>query len=330
MKLTISGRAAKSAALCAVASRVFLGLVVDMPTTHNGAWLSALLGGLLAAPWLVCARTVRASRVAQSLLALYVVLDAASVLSALTRSAGYLALDRASPMLLALPAGVAVLWSVWRGGDAIGYASMIWVRIAALLLVALALLQWQYFRPEWLAPALGNGWTAIADGGIRAAGWIASASAVLAVPDPEGYPLSVLPPPMGGIWVCALLMTMAGMLTPTTLFGAWLNRLDDLLCNGRAPLYLQLPLIVLWFAGLLHLLVVQCFSAAALLQGSVGIRGRLCGLFVVAAVLVLSRQEALAALSVFISKWGFVAIGMVSALPVLFVEGGPPACEPRE
>ena len=45
MRLSIASRPARFAALAAVAARLFLGLTVDAPLTHNGAWLSALIGG---------------------------------------------------------------------------------------------------------------------------------------------------------------------------------------------------------------------------------------------------------------------------------------------
>ena len=182
-KLTVSERPARAAVRCAVAARLFLGLAVEMPATRNGAWISALIGGLLAAPWLICLRYAR-NRAAWPLrlsLVLIALPDAANVLAATVRSAGYLALDRASPALLAVPLGLAMLWSVWRGGDAIGYAGMIWARIALPVLLAVALLQGRYLRPAWLAPVLGSGWPSLITGGVHAAGWIVSAAAVLAV-----------------------------------------------------------------------------------------------------------------------------------------------------
>lgn len=310
MRLSIQTKPARAAARCAVAARVLLGLAVDMPATRNGAWLSALIGALLAAPWLLCLRYVRRdSRLLRLGLGLVSALDAGAVLAALTRSAGYLALDRASPALLLIPAGLALLWCVWKNGDAIGYAGMIWSRLALAGLAIVAVMQARYFRPQWLTPVLGEGWDAILDGGVRTAGWIVAASAILMICEEDGPRLGVL----AGVGAAAALIALAGMLTPTRTSGSWIIRLDDLLCNGRAPLYLQLPMIALWFAGLMHLLACQCFAAAALLERLTGLDGRLCGALAAVSAAVVSRLDALPALSAWIAGYGFLAAAILTA-----------------
>ena len=328
MRLAISTRAARAAALAAASARVFLGLCVDAPTTRNGAWLSALLGALLAAPWLLCIVRARGKQ-QRSLAPLLTVallsvclLDASAVLSALSRSAGYLTLDRSPALTLALPGALILLWCVLRGGDAIGYAAMLWLRIAIAMLVVVVLLQWRYLRAGWLAPVLGGGWPAIVDGGIRAAGWIVASCAILALPqDANGArdALPVLAMLGGSTLATTALILLRQMMAPTMAAGdTWLNRLDALLCNGRAPLYLQLPLIALWFAGLAHLLACECWTAAALLSRlSPRLDARLCALAVVAAVLALSRAALPAALYLRFHDWCYAGIGALTALALL-------------
>ncbi len=315
MRLRIGARPARAAALCAIAARVFMGLTVDMPTTRNGAWLSALFGALLAGPWLAFLRYARArGMLLRSALLAVTVIDAAAVLAALARSAGYLALDRTSPALLAIPAGIALLWGVWRNGDAVGYAAMIWARIALALLLIVGFLQARSFKPAWLTPVLGSGWPDVLDGGVHAAGWIVSASGILFVVEEDGGAGPALGALAGGVGVAALLIVLAGMLTPTRALSGWIIRLDDLLCNGRAPLYLQLPLIALWFAALLHLLACQCFAAAALVQRLTGAGGRLCGTLIVLAALLLSRVGVLEMASAMLARYGFAATAALTAL----------------
>lgn len=326
MRLVIHARPARAAAHCAVAARVFLGLVVDLPAARNGAWLSALLGGLLAAPWLLSLRFVKkGARTLDLALMLIAILDAGGVLSALARSAGYLALDRTSPALLLVPAALALIWCVWRNGDAIGYAGMIWARIALAAFLALALMQAHYDRPAWLAPVLGEGWTAIMTGGVRAAGWIVASSAILWASEDGAGARDALGTLVAGVCAAALLTVLCGMLTPTRASAAWIIRLDDLLCNGRAPLYLQLPRIALWFAALAHLLACQCFAAAALLQRRTSMDGRLCGALAVFAALALTRLEALPRVTYALAEYGFVAAAILTALsarlPRLVKEG---------
>ena len=332
MKLSIRPRPARFAALAAASARLFLGLVVDAPVTRNGAWLSALLGGLLAAPWVFCVCRYRPRHAALlAPLAALALLDAASVLSAVTRSAGYLALDRSPMLALLLPTGAAALWCVWRNGDAVGFGAMLWARIAPALLLVVVLLQGRYFRPCWLCPALGEGWPSILEGGVRSAGWIAASCAVLALPDeadkrafPHGIALIASA-------ISALLIALDLMMHPTPLHGGgWLDRLDALLCNGRAPLYLQLPMIALWFAGLMHLLACELFAAAALGQRLLPrLDGRLCALIAVAAALALSRASALPLLSSSIAPYSFAATGALTAAVMLRGErkGGDAPCE---
>ena len=319
----ISARSARAALFAAVTVRLFLGLAVELPTTHNGAWISALIGALLAAPWVVCTRH---DRLSGPVLLVLTAADAATVLSSLARSAGYLALDRVSPLLLSLPVAAAALWAVWRNGDAIGYAASIGARLALLVLVIAGLLQARAFRPAWLAPALGSGWPAILEGGVRAAGWIVAASSVVAVAEEDGSPLLRLIPLAGGAIAAALLLLLAGMVTPTRMGGGWLNRLDDLLCNGRAPLYTQLPMIVVWFAGLMHALAAQCFAGAALLQRATGWSGKWSGLAVVAVILLISRLTMLAQIALFVAQLGFVISAISTAIMALAKKGGKMKC----
>ncbi len=318
MTLLISHRPARAAALAAVAARLFQGLVVDAPTTQNGAWLSALIGGMLAAPWMFVISKYRPrGALFIAPLGLYALVDSACVLAAVTRSAGYLALDRSASLVLLIPAGLAALWCMWRNGDAVGYAAMIWTRIAPALLLGVALLQWRYFRPEWLRPVLGAGWPSIIEGGVRCAGWIVAAFAIMALPEDEECVSSFLPVLLGA-GIAAGLTLLQFMLVPTQLGGGWLNRLDALLCNGRTPLYLQLPMIVLWFAGLFHLLACELFAASACLQRLLTkLDGKLCALLAVAEAIALSRVGVLSAYGIALSRWGFAAIGTTTLLSML-------------
>ncbi|MBR1821805.1 MAG: hypothetical protein IJ769_09300 [Clostridia bacterium] len=342
MKLSITRGPARAAACTAIAARLLLGLMVEAPVTHNGAWLSAIMGGLLAAPWLLCVQYLRRRSSDNPALLSFVLMaltiwDAAVVLNAVTRSAGYLALDRSPPAVLALPIGLAALWCVYRNGDAVGYGAMLWARIALILLPGIALLQVRYLRSEWLWPLLGSGWQAIFDGAVESAGSIVAAAAVLLLEDEKSEGASKQPSPMpmlaGAVATAVAMILLRLMMTPTQLDdGGWVNRLDSLLCNGRAPLYLQLPLIVMWFGGLLHLLACECFAASAFLQQLCApLTGRLCGLLIVSGVLLLSRFEALVGLRGAVSRWSFAAAGILTALTMLRSakpKGGLAECAP--
>ena len=319
MKLTITHRSAAWALFAAAAARMFLSLAVGMPATHNGAWRSALLGGMLMLPLVLCfdgMRRVSIALYAVSLLG--AVLDAAAITGAVTRSAGYLALTRVPTVTLALPVGLAALWCVCRNGDAIGRGAMAWARIFPALLLIVVALQAKRYRPEWLAPVLGDGWRSVIVGGIRSAGCVAPAASVLLVSEPtenrREAPILLL----CATGVAAILLALRLMMTPTMpLMGGWLNRLDTLLTNGRAPLYLQLPMIAMWYAGLMHALACDCFAAASLMQRMLPrLDGRVCA----AATMLIA-----CALSFFpgeiilpnLYPWLYILVAAAAALAIL-------------
>lgn len=321
VRLNICRRAAQAAALSSIAARIFLGLAVETPGLHNGAWLSALLGALPAALWLLCLEYVagagrgNAFRALISLFLLAVVLlDSSSVLSAITRSAACLALERESTVALALPACLAALWCAHKNGDALGYGAMLWARLFPAGLALVVLLQFRHYRPQWLTPVLGSGFSGVADGAMRTAGWIVPASAVLLVSSAPGArrPRPAWPLPLLASLVAALLLALLSMMTPMPIRGdSWINRLDALLTNGRAPIYLQLPMVLLWYAGLLHLYACECFAAASLLQRSVPrLGGHACAALCALASTTLSVAGAVGE----VSGWSFIPVAVLTAL----------------
>lgn len=284
MKLSISRPAAFSAAFVAVATRLFLAFSVDVGPVNTGVLLSTLVGGALTAGWLFALNALRDRadlRGGRFLLPLSVILlfaifvDGCVVLSAIARSAGYLSPEATPAFLFALPAGLTLFWCVSRNGDAVGNGATLWLWLFPALLLLVVLFQARHYRLEWLAPWLGNGPTEIAANGLAAAGWTIPASAILmlsddAKADGEGSSRPFVLISLVAV-VAALLLFLRLMMAPAPLGGnSWLQRLDALLTNGRAPLYLQLPMIVMWYAGLFHLLACEGFACAAILQRLTG------------------------------------------------------------
>lgn len=344
MKLEITAPGARSAACVAVGARLFIGLTLEKPAIHNGAWICALLGGAIALPWalalgwLQSAKEKRSARAMLPLsfaLLICLVTDASLLFSAATRSAGYLTLDRRDPAALLIPAALALLWCVLRGGDAVGYGAMIWMRLFPALMLVVVLLQFRHYRPQWLAPVLGTGWTSILLAGARSAGRVMLASGVLLVADREegrGDRLrAILRAHLLGILAAAGLIVLRLMMTPTSLSDpSWMNRLDSLLVNGRAPLYLQLPMITLWYAGMMHLLACECFTAAVLTQRLLpGVPGRLCAVLAPLTAALLSCSNVALRLSELSAPWFGTALALCAALACLQYrgrEGGAAPC----
>lgn len=331
MKLGIRQKPAEYAVSAAVAARVFCGLAVDHPGLHNGAWLSAGIGAALAWPVIMGFAKLKGNGAAKpaltALLALINLLDGAATAVKLTRSAGYLALERLPAPVLMLPIGLVLFWAICRGGDAIGYSAAIWTRVFAVLMGIVALMQLRTYRPQWLRPLLGGGLLPIFEGGVRAAGWMAGIAGVFLIAEGDyGEDTHPYRAALIGAGVAAVLIVLRTMMTPTLRAGyaaTWLIRLDTLLNNGRARLYLQLPMIVIWYASLLHLLVLQGFTAAALLQRLLPkLDGRACALAAVAAVVFLPE------ISIdWVEQGVYIVVAAVLALNLMM--GGTRACGSR-
>lgn len=325
MRLTISRGPARAAALCAVAARVVLGLALEAPAAHNGIWLSALLGFILCLPWLAwvesCAGQGPVHPLLYAALLGSALLDGASLLSGAARAAGYLALESLPGFALELPLSVAALWCVHKNGDATGNAARLGAWIMAGLLALVVLLQAQRLRPEWLMPLLGEGWRDVFNGAVRTAGWMATVSGLFLLPD--GAPPRPMRPVLAASLVASGVLVLHLMMTPTPRLGVtgWIYRLDSLVVNGRSPLYVQLPVIALLFAALLHLISCEAFVAAGLLQRLIpALDGHGCGIAAVGAIALLSALPRLGEFSPVLSQWRFPALALVASLAT--VQGG--------
>lgn len=340
MKLRVSRRAAIAAAFAAATARVFLDLALDAGQIHNGLWIAALLGALPVIPYLLCLDAVRAVthplRRMLTLLALVITaLDAATVFAFVARTFGWLALDHVNGLVLTVPLTLAALWCTCRNGDAVGYAAMLWIGIFPALLLIVISLQIRCFRAEWLRPLLGGGWPDIVKGGLRTAGCFIPATSVLLVCDDESPDLWRRPSfarVACAALVAALLLALRLMMAPTSrLYMPWLARLDALLTNGRALLYLQLPMILTWFIGLLHLLTCECFAASALLQRLMSAaNGQACAAVVVIGCASMSFLGFLEALKNISAPWLFIVAATLTSAAVLARrpnKGGKRLCE---
>lgn len=282
MKLQISESAAGSLATLAVTGRIVSGVVIDMPELLNAGWLSILIGALLALPLMLAAAHIRRDRSNQpvplprplgAVFFILAVWDAAAVASILADSAGYLALNRTASIYLMIPQFVLCLCCLQLNGDALGASAAIWNRFLPVLLLIVILLQADNYRPEWLTPLLGAGWSSIFSGALRTAGWFSLPVGLylIAKPDVQGRPGSLRPPRLLAISAAfaALVAIVFSMMTPVlpdqNLYSRTF-RFDALLANGRNGLALQLPTIVLWYPGLFCALLFDVFSGSIILQ----------------------------------------------------------------
>lgn len=345
MKFRISDSAAGSLSLLAIIVRIFGSVAVDMPDLHNAGWLAVLLGGALSLPLAWAAGQLRSHcsvspfatltghcqpllRVTAALFALTALLDAAAVARTIASSASYVALNSLPMFALLLPQLLVCLWCLTLNGDAIGFAAGIWNRILPLLLLIVILLQFSAFRPAWLTPLLGPGLPDLLDGALRVSGGLSMLAGLflIAEQDPDGDRRRFQP--IKTMLVCtlaaAVLLVLRSMMTPPLFKGKEASiffQLDTLLSNGRAPLSLQLPMIILWFVSLLFLLLFDAFLFAAMLQRALPRIGRRLSIAIVLISIgglalsgFISRESAL-----HISVWLFAAQSALLASIMLFL-----------
>lgn len=271
MRLEPSRTAATASLTVALATRLFYGLALDAPEAANAAWLAAPAGLLMALPVVWVARHMdRGARRWLSLpLFLLIALDAAAAVEWTGYSESCLAFDHVSPIFMMLPLLLALLRCAWLGGDALGGAARFWVRLFALLILVVVIYQLPYYNPGWLRPWLGYGSGGVLRAGVRAAGWMCLVVlSAMTVCREELAPRDILPGMLLATAVAAALTALCQMMAPAVT-AADMSRamaVEALLTNGRAPLYLQLPMIVAWFAGMLHLMSFEGIAACGLLH----------------------------------------------------------------
>ena len=269
MKYELSRHSAATSACAAVVIRLFWGVMLDPDLPTGGAWLSVLIGLLLALPVALSATRLRRSGLLAGVLLPLLLTDAAATMECVAFSESYLAYSHMAIAVLLLPLLLSALRCSFLGGNALGASARVWMYVLAALLIVVMVCQFPRYRPAWLFPILGSGPVQLLALSLRTAGWTAmlfSSPALLCPEEPRQSGVSVAMA-MATV-IAALLIAMRLMMTPFLALNA-MDRtmlLDSLLTNGRSPLTLQLPMIVIWFLGMLHLFCFECFLCAALLK----------------------------------------------------------------
>lgn len=284
-KLDISRSNAINVATVAAISRVFFGTVIDSPELMNAGWISVILGSILATPIYICVEQITRydsrsayeridNSVLQKLLAaaflINALLDGGNSARGISNSASYVAFNHAIRFYLLVPLFLAMLWAVHCGGDAVGSSARLWRLISPAFILIIIIAQLNQYRWTWLTPVLGPGYIRIFKGAVDTAGWLSGLAGLLIMSN--GMPkrkngISYIP--LMVATVVSLLIVLRQMMAPVLLTSQDRNRmlqLDFMLSNGRSPLLLQLPLIVIWFVSLFNLLVCDCFVSAAYIR----------------------------------------------------------------
>ena len=207
MRLTLPLSLARPLAFAAVTTQLLMGIFLDLPWLYNAGWLSALGAVILCAPLgLALDRVTRAcprgsvaaaleeragrliARPVFALLCLICVYETAAASRVLCNTVRHVALAEASAISLLLPLLLAAMLCACFGGQAVGGAARVWLRVMPVLLVIAILLQLRSFRPAWLAPVLGPGTEMLASGTVSASGWLSLCALVWLCAEKEEPP----------------------------------------------------------------------------------------------------------------------------------------------
>lgn len=356
MRLTLPLSSARPLIFAAVCARVVMGMHLDLAWLYNAGWISVLIAMLLCLPLgLLATYVTRACRERSILDALrqssgealtrgvccvYCVLstyETAVTARVLSNSVRHVALSETSALTLLVPLVLVAMLASYFNGQSIGSAARVWVKIVPFLVLIAILIQMKSYRVQWLLPIFGPGLEVIADGAVSASGWLSLSALVWLGADADAQGCDARMPVLGpmlsiGIVSAALLALLAVMSPPSV--RADLTRafqLDKLLSNGRASLSAQLPLIILWYNGLLFGATTGLFLSAKFMQAAFPkLDGRvailLSGLLTGAiAMLGLAEQHT----AVLFSRWLFPAVAVPFFLLLLppAMRGGKNACK---
>lgn len=350
MKLIISRSSASAAAGIAIIVRIFCGLMIDSANLYNSAWLCVPLGSIIAFPLLFALRQVlnstsdgvslysgNDSHLKRPIIFILLFIswyDGSFALKGIANSASYIGFQGLSPIYLMIPAFIAGFLCICCNGEAIGYGARIWSMIAPVFLVIIIAIQLPNYHLSWLTPVLGFGWSGIAEGSLKTAGWISSMSAAFLIAENDSQDRTAHSSPTKLLLYIAaisgLLIVTQLMMSPSLVFApsrSRLYQLDTLLTNGRSVLSLQFPMIIIWFTGMLFLWAYNCFIASALLQRAFPrLNGHICGMIsiLISALLTPYTERDIEDI---VSRWQFTAIGLSVAMVMMFRMRGGKACK---
>lgn len=269
-----------------VAIRLIWSLTIDNESVYNAAWQCPIIGFILFLPAGLAIKALsreingcafsadhlRRKPVAEYSIAgaafLLLIFDASANVHLLSNSASVMALAEAPVWLVSLPIAVLVFVCVLIGMEAAGRSARLWIRMILPLLAIMIIVQFRSYRPEWLTPVFGGGLREIIRGGLRCAGHISLLSLAWLVCVEDTCHKSVIPYAFAGTISASLVLALLSMLSPA-LIRTTLSRsaqIELILSNGRVHLMLQLLMVILWFACLLHLVNAECTCAAVFIK----------------------------------------------------------------
>lgn len=268
--MPISRRMLTRLVYVAFVSSVYRLIVIDLSETGNAAWLTVLLGAIMALPALfsACAllrhpASVRSVigktpyRLLCGALAAVYTFEAAVAFSSLAESAAYAALYVVPGWALLIFTFITASVIAYRGGNSVGGVAAVWVWAAPALYALTAIPQLESINPNWLMPLLGPGWETL----LRCACPVSLLFSLIPFSmllddrtrETHGKPGSLLRLFIFCAISVSFLCAVHASVYPSLPFlsNSRSMRLDLLLSGGKTNRAVQLPMLLLWYGSLI-------------------------------------------------------------------------------
>lgn len=298
--ILLNRRSAYALGFCALTTRIFIAIAIDLPSTLNAGYLcvpaacAANLPSALCmwALWRPIPYIAPAERMEQAcgrtplralclLLCLMSVYDTAASARLVAASVDYAASNTFSISALSVVAVLGAALVCLVGGAGVANASRIWFVITGILLGIVLLIQLPHIKISWLFPLLGPGMGTLVSGACSLSGAITPLIALwLCMQQEKGEDRQGGAPyrPTGASGMvklllfsslcAALLLAVYSMLVPALVQAPSYRafHLDRLLTNSRLSIALQFPMLLIWFLCLTALMSFNMLMAAMMLK----------------------------------------------------------------
>jgi len=342
--------------LVSITARMFYLIAIDALETENSGWLAALIGAALTLPAIAGAYflmkknnasiekgAVKAIgnagfRVLCLILALALTYETSALITILTSSGAYATLYNMHKLLLLVPTSLAVLYACAKGGNGVGGAAEMWIRIYLILYAMILFLEYDTMNANNIFPILGPGAQKLLKSALSIMMYYSLIPVSFLLE--SGYSVkghkrkknikaeSILFVFALCVIVSVLVLMIHSMMYPSLspLFESRSSGMDLMLSNGRSNRTVQLPILIIWFSSLALSACYMLFCAGNLMNRALEERGYKCmflmGLVaMIIALFRLSGQERAVAFSAWFGPLLSAAFFILSLIYLVRTKG---------
>lgn len=292
--------------LAAVTARIFYLIVIDAPETENSGWLSVLMGACLSLPAILGAyflmkkngasvqSGIRSAvgetglRILSLFLSLALTYETAALFTILTASGAYATLYDMHKLLLLVPTSLAVIYACCKGGNGIGGAAEVLLRVYLILYAVIIILENDTMNASNLFPILGPGVHTLLKSALSAMMYFCLIPVSYMIE--TGYTVngrnrqkriqskSILYV-FGLCILLSVFVTVVHSLMYPSLSPVFESRsdgMDLMLSNGRSNRTVQLPILIIWFSSLAVSAGYMLYMAGRLMNTALREEGKKC------------------------------------------------------